>query len=82
MGGRDHRRAMVAAVGTGAAFSKGRAFAACLGLVPKRFLTLADTREKMDDWRRYYNEVRPHDALGHKPVMLSVNHGGISSLPP
>jgi hypothetical protein len=24
------------------------------------FLTLADAREKMETWRRYHNEVRPH----------------------
>lgn len=31
------------------------------------FLTLADAREKMEAWRRYYNEDRPHGAIGHKP---------------
>jgi hypothetical protein len=24
------------------------------------FLSLADAREKMEDWRKYYNEERPH----------------------
>lgn len=26
------------------------------------FLTLADSREKLEIWRRYYNEERPHSA--------------------
>jgi putative transposase len=35
------------------------------------FLTLADAAEKMEDWRRYYNEIRPHGAIGHKvPISL------------
>ena len=35
----DHRAAMVAAIGTGEAFSKGRDFAAWLGLIPKQIST-------------------------------------------
>ncbi len=31
------------------------------------FLTLDDTRRKMEDWRIDYNEVRPHSAIGNKP---------------
>ena len=27
------------------------------------FLSLEDARRKIDDWRQYYNEVRPHSAL-------------------
>ncbi|MDN7638789.1 IS3 family transposase [Burkholderia cepacia] len=27
------------------------------------FLSLADAQSKIDDWRTYYNEVRPHSAL-------------------
>lgn len=35
------------------------------------FLTLADTREKLDLWRRDYNEVRPHSAIGYNvPISL------------
>ena len=30
------------------------------------FLSLADAREKLEDWRRYYNEERPHGAIGQK----------------
>jgi putative transposase len=29
------------------------------------FLTLADAAEKMEAWRRDYNEVRPRGAIGH-----------------
>ncbi|WP_394855542.1 integrase core domain-containing protein, partial [Nitratireductor aquimarinus] len=29
------------------------------------FLSLADAREKLEDWRKYYNEVRPHSAIGY-----------------
>ena len=28
------------------------------------FLSLADARSKIETWRRYYNESRPHTALG------------------
>ncbi len=31
------------------------------------FLGLDDAREKLEDWRRYYNEERPHSAIGNKP---------------
>ena len=35
------------------------------------FLTLADAREKLEAWRKYYNEVRPHGAIGNKaPISL------------
>jgi putative transposase len=58
----------------------GRFRAECLN--QHWFLTLADAREKMEDWRRYYNEDRPHGALGHKPPISLMNHGGTASLPP
>ena len=29
------------------------------------FLSLVDAREKIEDWRRYYNGERPHGALGN-----------------
>jgi putative transposase len=40
------------------------------------FLTLADAREKMEDWLRYYNEVRPHGPIGNKPPISLQNSGG------
>ena len=29
------------------------------------FLSLVDAREKIEEWRRYYNRERPHGALGN-----------------
>ena len=46
------------------------------------FLTLADAAEKMEAWLRYYNEDRPHGAIGNKPPILLQNPGGTPSLPP
>lgn len=35
------------------------------------FMSLEDAREKMEDWRRDYNEQRPHSAIGNKrPIEL------------
>lgn len=44
------------------------------------FLTLADAAEKMEDWRRYYDEDRPHGAIGQVPISLQ-NSDGTASLP-
>jgi putative transposase len=46
------------------------------------FLTLADAAEKMEAWLRYYNEDRPHGAIGHKPPIALHNPGGAASPPP
>ncbi|MCP3367761.1 integrase core domain-containing protein, partial [Bradyrhizobium cajani] len=44
------------------------------------FLSLDDARQKMEDWRRDYNEVRPHSAIGNKaPISLL---SGSSAPPP
>lgn len=43
------------------------------------FLSLADARQKLEDWRRDYNEVRPHGAIGNKPPITLVNHTGVTS---
>lgn len=37
------------------------------------FLSLEDAREKMEAWRRDYNEVRPHSAIGNKPPIELTN---------
>lgn len=43
------------------------------------FLTLADAREKVETWRRDYNEVRPHSAIGYNvPIALQIPGGAIS----
>ena len=37
------------------------------------FLSLEDARRKMEDWRRDYNEHRPHSAIGNKrPIELMI----------
>ncbi len=46
------------------------------------FLTLADAQEKLEAWRRYYNEERPHGAIGHKSPISLQNHDGATSPPP
>jgi putative transposase len=55
----------------------GRFRAECLNT--HWFLSLADAREKLEDWRRDYNEVRPHGAIGNKPPIALVNHAGAAS---
>lgn len=53
------------------------------GGTPERhwFLTLADAAEKLEDWRRYYNEVRSHGATGHKVPISLLNPDGAISQP-
>lgn len=46
------------------------------------FLTLADSREKLEDWRRYYNKVRPHSAIGYNVPIALQNLGGAASPSP
>ena len=58
----------------------GRVRAECLNA--HWFLTLADAREKLEAWRRYYNEDRPHGAIGQKPPISLQNSGGVTSPPP
>ena len=31
--------------------------------------------EKIEDWRRYYNEQRPHGAIDHKAPIMLLNQG-------
>lgn len=37
------------------------------------FMSLDDARAKMEEWRRDYNEVRPHSAIGNKPPISLMN---------
>ncbi len=46
------------------------------------FLTLADAREKLEAWCSYYNEERPHGAIGNKVPISLQNPGGTASPPP
>jgi putative transposase len=48
-------------------------------LITHWFLSLDDARQKMEDWRRDYNEVRPHSAIGNKAPISLLNS---SSAPP
>ena len=45
------------------------------------FMTLADAREKMEAWRRFYNEDRPHSAIGYKLPVTLANLDGASGQP-
>ena len=54
----------------------GRFRAECLNA--HWFLTLADAKEKMEDWRKYYDEERPHqnevfDCCASSKVTADVN---------
>ena len=55
----------------------GRFRAECLNA--HWFLSLADAQKKVEDWRRYYNEERPHGSIGNKPPILLQDHGGAAS---
>jgi transposase InsO family protein len=46
------------------------------------FMSLADASKKMEDWRRYYNEERPHGGIGQKAPITMLNHDGAASPPP
>ena len=43
------------------------------------FMSLDDARSKMEEWRRYYNEERPHSGIGQTVPILLHNSGGASS---
>ncbi len=36
------------------------------------FTSLADAREKLEDWRRYYNEDRPNSGIGQIPHFCCI----------
>jgi putative transposase len=57
----------------------GRFRAECLSA--HWFLSLADAREKVEAWRRYYNEERPHGAIGYKPPITLMNPDGAAGQP-
>jgi len=44
------------------------------------FMSLDDARIKMEDWRRDYNEFRPHSAIGNK-VPISLMNGSSADIP-
>lgn len=45
------------------------------------FLSLDDARAKMEEWRRDYNEVRPHSAIGNKPPISLINEQELTGHP-
>ena len=45
------------------------------------FMSLADAREKLEDWRRHYNEDRPHSAIGYN-VPIAMHYPDGASSPP
>ena len=57
----------------------GRFRAKCLN--QHWFLTLADAVDKLEAWRRYYNEDRPHGSIGHK-VPISLTNHPVQTSPP
>ena len=57
----------------------GRFRAECLNA--HWFMSLDDARQKIEDWRKYYNEVRPHGAIGQRTPISLLNHDGIPSSP-
>jgi putative transposase len=56
----------------------GRFRAECLST---HCLSLADARGKMEAWRRYYNEERPHGAIGYKLPIALMNPDGAAGQP-
>ena len=46
------------------------------------FMSLADAQEKLETWRRHYNEDRPNSAIGYSvPIALHYPGGAASPSP-
>jgi len=43
------------------------------------FMSLADAREKLENWRRHYNEDRPHSAIGYNVPIAMHYPDGVTS---
>ena len=43
------------------------------------FLSLQDACEKLEAWRRHYNEERPHSMIGNIPPIMLANSVGDTS---
>jgi putative transposase len=52
-------------------YLNGKFRAECLNV--HWFTTLDEMRRICEDWRRDYNEVRPHSAIGNKPPISLMN---------
>jgi putative transposase len=57
----------------------GRLRDECLNV--QQFVSLADAKEKIEAWRRDYNQVRPHGSLGHLTPAEFVNRGQGNGIP-
>ena len=57
----------------------GRFRAKCLNA--HWLLSLADAQKKLEDWRKYYNEERPHGAIRQKTPVMLLNHESTASPP-
>lgn len=55
----------------------GRLRAECLNT--HWFLSLGDARDKLEHWRRHYNEVRPHGEIGNKAPISLLNRSVATS---
>src|SRR5262245_11976037 len=45
------------------------------------FMSLEDARRKMEDWRRDYNEQRPHSAIGNRRPIELLNRSAVAPPP-
>ncbi|WP_223865994.1 transposase [Salipiger aestuarii] len=46
------------------------------------FMSLADARENLGDWRRHYHKDRPHSATGYNvPITMYYPDGAASASP-
>jgi putative transposase len=45
------------------------------------FMSLADAREKLEGWRRHYNEDRPHSAIGYNVPIDMHRPDGVTGPP-
>lgn len=45
------------------------------------FLSLSDACQKLEEWRKFYNEERPHSAIGNKPPIMLMKSEGVPSSP-
>jgi len=43
------------------------------------FLMLDDARSKMEEWRKDYNNVRPHSAIGNKPPISLMKGSSVAT---
>ena len=44
------------------------------------FMSRADTQEKLETWRRHYNEDRPYSAIGYN-VPIALHYPGSAASP-